>query len=69
MKDKIEGSPSQHKPFRVRRDAGGSANILRFVLIRSKMPLGMCGCKRGDWRYFIHDGRKVVWPESRAKVE
>jgi hypothetical protein len=25
--------------------------------------------RRGDWRYVIHDGRKIVWPESRAKVE
>jgi hypothetical protein len=25
--------------------------------------------RRGDWRYVILDVRKIVWPESRAKVE
>ena len=30
MTDKIEGSPSQHKPFRVRRDAGGSDILASF---------------------------------------
>ena len=38
MTDKIEGSPGQHKPFRVGRDAG---RYSRFI--RSKVPLGMCG--------------------------
>jgi hypothetical protein len=39
MKDKIEGSPSQHKPFQVRR----AEAIFSLRSIRSKMPLGMCG--------------------------
>ena len=45
MTDEFEGSPSQHKPFRIRRDAGGS-DILASgngISIRSKMPLEMCG--------------------------
>jgi hypothetical protein len=25
-------------------------------------------CRRGDWRYVIHDGRKIVWPESRPRL-
>jgi hypothetical protein len=25
--------------------------------------------RRGDWRYVILDARKIVWPESRGKVE
>ena len=25
--------------------------------------------RRGDRRYVIHGGRKIVWPESRATVE
>jgi hypothetical protein len=52
MTDKIEGSPSQHKALRVRRDADGSDILASFD--RSKMPLGMCGAdvaigRRGKW--------------------
>ena len=42
MTDKIEGQPSQHKPFRVRRDADGSEIFsLRSILL--KKPLRMFG--------------------------
>jgi hypothetical protein len=41
MTDKIEGSPSQHKQFRVRRARAEAIFSLRSI--RSKMPLGMCG--------------------------
>ena len=39
MTDKIEGSLSQHKPFRVTRTEA----IFSLRSIRSKMPSGMCG--------------------------
>ena len=67
MTDKIEGSPGQHKPFRVRRDAGGSDTLASFDTLEDAVR--NVRRRRGDWRYVIHDGRKIVWPESRAKVE
>jgi hypothetical protein len=67
MTDKIEGSPSQHKPFRVRRDAGRSDILASFDTLEDAVR--NVRRRRGDWRYVIHDGRKIVWPESRAKVE
>jgi hypothetical protein len=67
MTDKIEGSPSQRKPFRVRRDAGGSDILASFDTLEDAVR--NVRRRRGDWRYVIHGGRKIVWPESRAKVE
>ena len=67
MTDKIKGSPSQHKPFRVRRDANGSDILASFD--RLEDAVRNVRHRRGDCRYVIHDGRKIVWPESRVKVE
>ena len=67
MTDKIEGSSSQHKPFRVRRDANGSDILASFDTLEDAVR--NVRRRRSDWRYVIHDGRKIVWPESRAKVE
>ena len=66
MTDKIEGSPSQHKPFRVRRDVGGSDTLASFDTLEDAVR--NVRCRRGDWRYVIHDGRKIVWPESRSRL-
>ena len=58
MKDKIEGSPSQHKPFRVGRDANGSDILASFDTLEDAVR--SVRRRRGDWRYVIHDGRKIV---------
>ena len=58
---------SVHKPFRVRRDAGGSDTLASFDTLEDAVR--NVRRRRGDCRYVIHDGRKIVWPESRAKVE
>ena len=64
MTDKIEGSPSKHKPFGsgVTRRYSRSFETLEDAVRTVRR-------RRGDRRYVIHDGRKIVWPESRAKVE
>ena len=65
MTVKIEGSPGQHKPFRVGRDVAdilASFDTLEDAVRNVRR-------RRGDCRYVIHDGPKIVWPESRATVE
>ena len=55
----------QRQPFRVGRDAAdilASFDTLEDAVRNVRRP-------RSDWRYVIHDARKIVWPESRAKVE
>ena len=65
MTDKIEGSPGQHKPFRVRRDAGGSDILASFDTLEDAVRNVRRG--RSDWRYVIHDGRKIAWPRAETK--
>jgi hypothetical protein len=64
MTDKIEGSPSQHKPSRVRRDADGTDILASFDTLEDAVR--NVRCRHGGWRYVIHDGRKIVWG---AKVD
>ena len=55
----------QRQPFRVGRDAAdilASFDTLQDAVRNVRRP-------RSDWRYVIHDARKIVWAESRAKVE
>jgi DNA-binding XRE family transcriptional regulator len=64
MTDKIEGSASQHKPSRVRRDADGSDILASFDTLEDAVR--NVRRRHGGWRYVIHDGRKIVWG---AKVD
>jgi hypothetical protein len=67
MTNKIEAAPSEHKRFRVRRDAQGSDILASFDTLEE--AVSSVRRRRGDWRYVILDVRKIVWPESRVKVE
>ena len=67
MTDKSEGSPSQDKPFRVRRDADGSDILASFdTLEEAKADVRR---RRSDWRYLIVELWTIVWPEDRVKGE
>jgi hypothetical protein len=67
MTNKIEGAPSEHKRFRIRRDAQGGDILASFDTLEE--AVSNVRRRRGDWRYVILDVRKIVWPESRAKVD
>src|ERR1700722_18601426 len=66
MTDKIKGSPSQHKPFRVRRDANGSDILASFDTLEDAVR--NVRRRRSDWRDVIHDGRKIVWPRAEPRL-
>jgi hypothetical protein len=63
--DEIEGPPSQHKRFRVRRDPHGSDIFASFDTLEE--AIAGIRRRRSDWRYVIHDDRKIVWPAGRAE--
>ena len=65
MNFKVEGSPSPHKRFQVRRDAHGSDVLASFDTLEE--AIANVRRRRSDWRYVILDIRTIVWPESRAK--
>jgi hypothetical protein len=65
MTAKIEGSPSQYKRFRVKRDAYGGDILASFDTIEE--AISSVRRRRSDWRYVILDIRTIVWPESRVK--
>jgi hypothetical protein len=67
MTGKPKGSPRQYKRFRVKRDARGTAILASFDTLEE--AISSVRRRRHDWRYVIFDGRTVVWPESRVKVE
>jgi hypothetical protein len=67
MARKIEGPPSPYRRFCVKRDAHGSGILASFDTLEE--AISSVRRRRGDWRYVILDARKIVWPESRAKVE
>jgi hypothetical protein len=64
---KIEGPPRPSKRFCVKRDAHGSDILASFDTLEE--AISSVRRRRGDRRYVILDARKIVWPESRAKVE
>jgi hypothetical protein len=51
----------------VKRDAHGSGILASFDTLEE--AISSVRRRRGDWRYVVLDARKIVWPESRAKVE
>jgi hypothetical protein len=61
--DEIEGPPSEYKRFRVRRDPHGSDILASFDTLEE--AIADIRRRRSDWRYVIHDHRKIVW----ARVE
>jgi hypothetical protein len=65
MTDKIEGQPSQHKPFRVRRDADGSDILASSDTLEE--AIADVRRRRNDWRYVILEIWTIVWPKDRAK--
>ena len=65
MTDKSEGSPSQDKPFRVRRDADGSDILASFDTLEE--AIADVRRRRSDWRYLIVELWTIVWPEDRVK--
>ena len=65
MTDKIEGPPSQHRPFRVRRDADGSEILASFDTVEE--AIADVRSRRRDWRYVILEIWTIVWPKSRTK--
>jgi hypothetical protein len=67
MTNKIEAAPSEHKRFRIRCDAPGSAILASFDTLEE--AVSSVRRRRSDWRYVILDVRKIVWPESRAKID
>jgi hypothetical protein len=65
MTDEIEGSPSQHKPFRVRRDAAASDILASFDTPEDAVK--MCGADVAvGVMLFMTVGRSCG---PRAKVE
>jgi hypothetical protein len=67
MTRKIEGPPSPYKRFLVKRDAHGSDILASSDTLEE--AISNVRRRRGDRRYVVLDARKIVWPESRAKVE
>jgi hypothetical protein len=63
--DEIEGPPTQHKRFRVRRDPHGCEILASFDTLEK--AIADVRHRRSDWRYVIHDHRKIVWPAGRAE--
>jgi hypothetical protein len=63
--DEIEDPPSQHRRFRVRRDPHGSDILASFNTLEE--AIADIRRRRSDWRYVIHDHRKIVWPAGRAE--
>jgi hypothetical protein len=63
--DEIEGPPSPHKRFRVRRDPHGSDILTSFDTLEE--AIADIRRRRSDWRYVIHDHRKIVWLAGRAE--
>jgi hypothetical protein len=64
--DEIEGPPSQHRRFRVRRDPRGSEILASFDTLDE--AIADIRRRRSDWRYVIHDHRKIVWPAGRTEA-
>jgi hypothetical protein len=56
---------SQHKRFRVRRDPHGSETLTSFDTLDE--AIADIRRRRSDWRYVIHDHRKIVSPAGRAE--
>jgi hypothetical protein len=65
MTDKVQGQPSQHKPFRVRRDADGSDILASSDTLEE--AIADVRRRRNDWRYVILEIWTIVWPKDRAK--
>jgi|GEM_PF-2438858 len=66
MKGKIEGPPTEHRRFRLKRVAHGSEVLASFDTIEE--AIRSVRRRRSDWRYVVLDVRTIVWPESRIKV-
>jgi hypothetical protein len=64
MNVKVEGEPSQHKRFRVRRDVDGSETLASFDTLEEAIAWR----RRFDWAYVILDVWTIVWPLKRAKA-
>ena len=67
MTGKIKNSRSPYKRFRVKRDAPRSDVLASFDTLEE--AIRSAHRRRQDWRYVIFDGQKIVWPESRTKIE
>ena len=63
--DEIEGPPASERRFRVSREPPGSEILASFDTLDERLPI--FGCRRSDWRYFIHDHRKIVWPAGLSR--
>ena len=65
MTDKVQGQPSQHKPFRVRRDADGSDILASSDTLEEAIAGFGDGATIGAmsfWKFWT-----IVWPKDRAK--
>jgi hypothetical protein len=64
MNVKVEGEPSPHKRFRIRRDVDGSEILASFDTLEEAIAWP----RRFDWGYVILDVWTIVWPPKRAKT-
>ena len=64
---KVKDLRSPYERFRVKRDAPGSDVLASFDTLEE--AIRSVRHRRQDWRYVIFDGQKIVWPESRTKIE